>query len=1012
MKKWITVTLAILVFIALLLAASRWWLPLFGLAGAGNEALQPLEGLTPWLVWFIVAISALLAVNLRWETFWRKNRPRRLIDEAEEWSDSYRIGLENDPNALTDKTDGQRSLLDSIKAFTDAPQSETVIAERVPERVIDPPATIAFPADFTVTHANGNGAALAIADKPEVEYALANVPNLEAISDEEYERSRITLALDDEPETQVVAISPVNSTAFNDQQELVITPWDIASAATQAQAEAFHSYHQLPPVPDAFTGRDYELTELIESLEDDATTMVGLWGVGGTGKTALALKLAHELAERYPDAQLYLDLKGTSSRALSIIEAQSHVIRAYHPDAKLPESDAHLRGVYESTLKDKRVLLLFDNVTNAQQLEALAPPSGEGAGCLVIVTARQLIELPGLDMRQLDVLPATDSETLLTTLVPRAAGQAAQQAERIARQCGYLPMALRLAANALAQRPELTPSTYSSKLAQVAQRLQTEGAPHPIETVLTLSYELLSPGLQKLWRTLAVFPDSFDVTGAAALWGLHPERATKALKRLMELDLLEASFASGRYRLHDLKRSFADKQLVEPDRSECQQSHAEYYQSVLHEADALYEQGGDALQIGLQLVDSEWHNLEAGQRWAVTNAETNRAARELCSSYPDAGRNVLDLRQHPRERIRWCEAALAASHRLKRRKSECRHLLAMGRAYITLSELHHALDCYDQALTIARETNDKHGEARALNGVGAAYLAGNALGDARKHHSEALAVARSFGDQRNEAAALGGLGMAHYAAGELPHALKLLEQQLARARQLGDKRGEAQAWGGLGLAHYAQGAARKAIESLEQQLRLAREIGDRRGEAQALSTLGHACTELNDHDRAIAFHEQSLFITREISDRRNEAAALGGIGVAYFLKGDTTHSLEYLEQQLQLARDIKDERNEALALGNLGEAFITLNQPDRAIEALQRSFELSTHIEDSAGQGYALYQLALVYHQRGEQAQALVEASAALELFQIAESSYADAVKEKLAEWSDVTDSKADNFPE
>ncbi len=1002
MQKWITVILAILVFIALLLAASRWWLPLFGLAGAGNEALQPLEGLTPWLVWFIVAISALLAVNLRWETFWRKNRPRRLIDEAEAWSDSYRIGLENDPNALTEKSDGQRSLLDSIKAFTDTPQSETVI------NTFDPQGTVAFAPDLPLAHTNGNGgngAAPVLTDKPEVEYALANV---EAISDEEYERSRITLALDDEPETQVVAITPAISTAFNDQQELVITPWDIASAATQAQAEAFHSYHQLPPAPDAFTGREYELTELIESLDNDDTTpsdtkMIGLWGVGGTGKTALALKLAHELAERYPDAQLYLDLKATSSRALSVIEAQSHVIRAYHPDAKLPESDAHLRGVYESTLKDKRVLLLFDNVTNAQQLEALAPPSEGLAGCLVIVTARQFIELPGLDMRQLDVLPATDAETLLTTLVPRAA----DQAERIARQCGYLPMALRLAANALAQRPELTPSSYSSKLAQVAQRLQTESAPRPIETALTLSYELLSPGLQKLWRTLAVFPDSFDVTGAAALWGLHPERATKALKRLMELDLLEASFASGRYRLHDLKRSFADKQLIEPDRSECQQSHAEYYQSVLHEADALYEQGGDVLQVGLELVDSEWHNLEAGQRWAVTNAETNRAARELCSSYPDAGRNVLDLRQHPRERIRWCEAALAAAHRLKRRKSECRHLLAMGRAYITLSELHHALDCYDQALTIARETNDKHGEARALNGVGAAYLAGNAIGDARKHHSEALAVARSFGDQRNEAAALGGLGMAHYAAGELPHALKLLEQQLAFARQLGDKRGEAQAWGGLGLAHYAQGAARKAIESLEQQLRLAREIGDRRGEAQALSTLGHACTELNDHDRAIAFHEQSLFITREISDRRNEAAALGGIGVAWFLKGDTARSLEYLEQQLQLAREIKDERNEALALGNLGEAYFTLNQPDRAITALQRAFELSTKIEDSAGQGYALYQLALVYHQRGEQAQALVEASAALELFQIAESSYADAVKEKLAEWSDTTKREA-----
>ncbi|NOT58818.1 MAG: hypothetical protein HOP19_01200, partial [Acidobacteria bacterium] len=219
MKKWITVTLAVLIFLALVLAASRWWLPLLGLAGAGNEALQPLEGLTPWLVWFLVAISALLAVNLRWEWFWRKNRPRRLIDEADAWSDDYRIGVENDPNALTEKTDGQRSLLDSIKAFSDAPQTETVIAERT----IDSPGTMAFPADLPVTHNNGNGTGpvIATADPPAVEYALAHA---EALSDEEYERSRITLAFDDEPDTQVVALAPAASTIVNQEQELTITP--------------------------------------------------------------------------------------------------------------------------------------------------------------------------------------------------------------------------------------------------------------------------------------------------------------------------------------------------------------------------------------------------------------------------------------------------------------------------------------------------------------------------------------------------------------------------------------------------------------------------------------------------------------------------------------------------------------------------------------------------------------------------------------------------------------------
>ncbi len=993
MKKWVTVSLVLLAFGALAVAASPLLLPLLGLAGAGNEKIKPLREFLPWIVWIFLGVLALLLVNLNWDRF-RRHQPRRLVDEAEQWSSEFQIGAELRVNSPTVPAESiaEKRVAEPVEASTEAadsfsptaqwPLSNPSIGE--PVSITDTPSS--QPDVVTVTPTGASELSLATPDVPDVIAELKPLPK---------RRDRVTVAFADEPKTEVVELPATDeetSLLPEAEAEMKISSAEIAKAAALAQAESFPaSRYQLPPLPEEFAGRAFELEELIAALANPENTLLGIQGLGGTGKTALALTLAHRLAARYPDAQFYLDLRGASTRPLSTAEAQAHILRVYHPGAKLPENEADLNQAYQTALTGRRVLLLLDNAAGAQQVKPLLPPAGN----LLIVTSRQHFSLPGLFLRLLGVLTESEAEELLRRLVPRIGEHVTQ----IARQCGHLPMALRVAASALAQRPELTASSYSWKLAQVAERLNSAGSPKPVETALTLSYELLSPGLQKLWRTLAVLPDSFDVTGAAAIWELHPERALKALRRLMDFELIEGNLAVGRYRLHDLKHNFADSLLRGGERSACQQRHAEYYQSVLHEADALYEQGGEALKGGLALVDREWHNIEAGHTWATAHAEHDRAARELCSSYPDAGRYVLDLRQHPRERIRWCETALAAAAQLDRRKAESRHLLAMGKAYLHLSELHHALDCYEQTLSITREHGDGGGEARALNGLGAVHYADNLLDEARRHYQQALEVARLSGDQRSEAQALGGLGLVHSALGELEQALALLEQQLDLTRQAGDRHGEANALGNLGLTHYSLGRANRAIELLKQQLAITREIGDRRGEANALSNLGHAYAELKQRDASIIFHEQALFITREISDRRGEAAALGGIGIAWYLKGDTARSIEFLEQQLRLARDTGDQRSEVLALGNLGEAYLTQRDVGRAVETLQRAFELCAKIGDTSGQGHALFQLALAHAQRGERPQAIAQAEAALKLLKAANSNLAEEVHKQLAEW-------------
>lgn len=414
--------------------------------------------------------------------------------------------------------------------------------------------------------------------------------------------------------------------------------------------------HQLPPPPRDFTGRVRELGELMSRIERGGVTISGLQGLGGVGKTALALKLAQQLAPRYPDAQFYLDLKGAGKQPLSVADALAHVVRAYHPTTKLPEGEAELRALYLSLLHGRRALLLMDNASGREQVEPLVPPEG----CVLLVTSRQHFTLPGLSALDLETLPPKDARKLLLKIAPRIG----DNADEIARLCGHLPLALRLAAGALAERANLSPADYVRRLSDAKTRLSLVEAP------LTLSYELLSPEQQRLWRALAVFPDTFNADAAAAVWELDADAAQDALGDLLRYSLLDWDTDTQRYRLHDLARLFADSRLSDDERRATRLRHAAYYLTVLEECQAFYLKGGDAIKSGLALFDVEWRNIEAGQGWACRHSSGDEAVAQLCNQYPTDGVYVLGLRQHPREFISWSEIALAAARQLKDRVSE------------------------------------------------------------------------------------------------------------------------------------------------------------------------------------------------------------------------------------------------------------------------------------------------------------------------------------------------------
>jgi tetratricopeptide (TPR) repeat protein len=670
---------------------------------------------------------------------------------------------------------------------------------------------------------------------------------------------------------------------------------DAATALTALNSIAPTRLHEAPRPPADFTGREDELKELLSAIEAGGVTISGLQGMGGIGKTALALKLVELLKPRYPDAQFFLDLKGASTQPLTVAEALAHVVRAYHPTAKLPESESELRGLYLSVLDGQRALLLMDNAADAEQVEPLIPP----AGCLLLVTSRQHFTVPGLAAKNLDTLSAADARDLLLTIAPRIK----TQADEIAALCGHLPLALRLAATAIVKYRNLTAADYVRRLRDRQQRLQL------IDASLSLSYELLSEALRERWRWLAVFPDTFLDIAAAAVWEVEVDQAQDILGELMATSLVEWNETSGRHRLHDLARLFADSKLSAEERAVGQKRFATHYKNMLAAAKELYKEGGESLLRGLALFDLEWGNIQAGHAWVTAQADAaDPDVTWLGMAYPDAGAHVLHLRQHSREWISWLEIALAAARRLQDRENEGTALGNLGNAYAALGETRRAIQFHEQALSILREIGDRRGEGNALGNLGLAYTE---LGETRRaiqFFEQRLTIAREIGDRRGEGAALGNLGNAYADLGETRRSIQLYEQDLAIAREIGDRRGEGAVLGNLGIAYADLGETRRAIEFYEQDLAIAREIGDRRGEGAVLGNLGLAYATLGETRRAIQFYKQQLAIVRQIGDRRGEGNALWYMSLALDQLGERAQAIQHAEQALTIRERIEDPR--------------------------------------------------------------------------------------------------------
>ena len=451
-------------------------------------------------------------------------------------------------------------------------------------------------------------------------------------------------------------------------------------------------------LPD-FTGREDEMTRLetlLRRREGAAISAIG--GMGGVGKTALAIQVAHRVKDDFPDGQVVVNLRGfdPEREPLTSAEAMRQVIAWLAPEAKLPDDEDQLRAAYHGLFEGKRVLVLADNAAETAQVRPLAPARPSA----MVVTSRRRIQLAGLKGMNLDALPAKKADKLLVEILGAERPKTAERAT-IAELCGRLPLALRVAANFLKTHETWTSAEYIEALRERRKNLQHDDL--DVRATLSLSVDELereSATRAERWRMLAVFPASFLRGAAAAVWDITSDSARDDLDALVERSLLQFDKDEGRFRLHDLFRDVAREELSPERAEEAAARHAGHYAKVAALADDTYKKGGENLLAGLQLFDAERTQIEAGQAWAAARrAERDDAAR-LSYDYALRAPYVVNLRLSARERISWLEAAAEGARRTGYRRGEGNALGSLGNAYADLGETRRAIEFHEQYLEI------------------------------------------------------------------------------------------------------------------------------------------------------------------------------------------------------------------------------------------------------------------------------------------------------------------------
>jgi DNA-binding SARP family transcriptional activator/Tfp pilus assembly protein PilF len=703
--------------------------------------------------------------------------------------------------------------------------------------------------------------------------------------------------------------------ALNPAQRTASIDLDIRPSAAARRVPA-----QLPADVSAFTGRADPLRRLDELLTDGGgrqargMALALVSGTAGVGKTALAIHWAHRNLDRFPDGQLYVNLRGYDpNQPVTAAGALTTLLTALGVTGGDIPLDVDARAArYRTELAGQRLLLVLDNASSVEQVRPLLPGS---ASCAVLVTSRDsmagLVARDGAHRIDLDLLPRDDAHALLHRLIGRRADADPDAVRALAHCCARLPLAIRVAAELAISRPTTSLSTLVRELADQQQRLHlldAGGDPHAaVPTVFSWSIRNLPADAARTFRLIGLHPGpDLDAYAAAALTASDLTAVRRTLDALAGAHLLHST-GPGRYGMHDLLCAYAS--------SLAQQGEAE---SARNDA---VERLFDYYLVTAAKAMDHLHPTDAHRRPRTVTTPPS---------------HVPDLAD-PEEALAWLDAerqtlvsvaAHAAHHGWPS------HSVQLSTTLFRYLDAGHNLDAlaiHEYAREAAEQSGDIAGQAEALNGLGIVHLRLGRYESAARHLQQAFTHFHQAGNLLGQARALGNVGIAEQLQGHYMVAADYRERALRLYRQVGDQLGEARSTNDIGILEQRLGNYQRAADYHTHALDLFRAAGDVNGQAIALNNLGDVEQRLGRYERAVQCLQQSLTLSRQIGDRTAEAWSLNSLGDVHTRAGDPTQASNHYREALTIFREIGDRDGEPWALNGLGEVACATERPADAL---------------------------------------------------------------------------------
>ena len=726
---------------------------------------------------------------------------------------------------------------------------------------------------------------------------------------------------------------------------------DRAPAGLLAGAAAAQVPRQLPAHPPHFVGRDDELAQLTQLLDDavadgESTLILAIDGTAGVGKTSFALRWANQVADRFGDGQLYVNLRGHDPSGAPVTAAEA--IRGFLdtfgvPPDRIPVGAEAQARLFRSMLAGKRMLLMLDNARDTEQVRPVLP--GPGGSLVLITSRRRLADLDEAVPLTLATLPPDQARQLFTRLAPAAAGEPDAVAD-LMRRCGCLPLAIRLLAGRLRHHPSWTVADLVAAVAESGDELaEIQAGSVSAAAAFDLSYRDLLPDEQRLFRGLGLHPGpDIDTRAAAAMDGTLLAQARRLLDGLYDNHLIEET-ARGRYGMHDLLRAYARALASgdEPAEAEARTGRLlEFYLRTAQAADrhlspaaAAQATGPDAALRGvlpalatrdqaLGWMRAERANLQACVEYATATGRYPEAVGIAAAmstflydeGYWDQARSIYQTAAAAGKAAGDQPGLAAALADLG--VGQARALNYRGSVQYVIGDHRAAAETLSQARELYRGLDDPAGHAEVLLRLAAVQLETGDYPAAAEALGEALPICRDLGDLAGQATALAHTGTVKFETGDYPAAAAALAGALAAYQDLGDQPGQVTTLSDLSAVQVVTGDYAAAAASLQQAPPMSGAPGHRLAQAGALSRLGELRLATGDLPAASEALSAALQGYGELGDTRGQARVLKDLGHLQRVTGDYPAADSSLTQALGLFREAGDRAGQAATLSEIG----------------------------------------------------------------------------------------------